>query len=108
MFIEHTNEHIEHIEHRIYVLDIQAHNGLRSTGIKIAVLSSEEEVNRRALPIRKFIGDKNSSKYIDRRSKDCVTHRIVKTQVSIVHQQLQFDEMQNDYLTQTTVFFNRR
>ena len=63
------------IHNRIYVFDIHANNDVGCTGIEPAVSSSAEELNQNVLTIqpRKFSGELNIGKYIDRRSNDVVT-----------------------------------
>ena len=60
-----------------------------------------------ARPLRPF-SNRNNGKYVDRRSNAIVTHQkmrneLLKSRVSIVYLQLNFNEIQNDYLVQTLV-----
>ena len=95
---------------RICGLDSNAHNNQSCIGIECALLSSSQRLKQCALAIRIRIHSTNRSngKCIDRWQKFHLPENhewTVKTRVSIVYLQFNFDEMQNDYLIQTPVLF---
>ena len=92
---------------RICVLDINAQNDQSCTGIEPALQSSTEELNQSALTtsLRGPWASRNSWKHIKGHSYLLENHEwAVNTRASIVYPQLKFDEIQNNYLTQTLVF----
>ena len=91
----------------ICVLDSNALNDQRCTGIHPALLTSAESLKQRTKTTqpRRQASNLNNKKYIDRRSNALSLARkswmSVKTRVSVAYLQPKFYEKQNDYWTQT-------
>ena len=92
------------------MLYINGNNDQVCTGIKPTILFSAEGPKLSAVTTQpwRHISNRNSGKYTDRLSRFYhwrENHEwVVKIRVSIAYIQLKFDEIQNDYLTQTLVF----